>query len=125
YYCSSRIDGNKGLLYVQAGVEAANFEKAIGIIKDELEELKKGNITEEEFSFTINGLVNGYKTTLDSPTSAADIHLNGLIAGKIRTPEEVIESLGKVTIEDVVRVAQNITLDTIYMLRDKGGETNA
>lgn len=125
YYCSSRIDSNKGLLYVQAGVEPANFEKAIAIIKEQLEELKKGNVTDEEFSFTVNGLVNGYKTTLDSPTSAADIHLNGLIVGKIRTPDEVIENLGKVSVEDVVRVAQNITLDTVYMLRDKGGETNA
>ena len=126
YYCSSRVDGMKGLLYVQAGVEPANFEKAIGIIKEQLEDLKQGKITDEEFSFTVSGLINGYKTALDSPTSVADIHLNGLIAGKIRTPDEVIEKLRAITVDDVVRVAQHIRLDTVYMLRDKGGqEANA
>lgn len=125
YYASSRNDTLKGLLYVQAGVEFANFEKALQIIEEQLEEMKQGHITEQEMEFTISGYVNSYKTSLDQPTTLADIHLNGLIGGKVRTTEEMIELLQKVTVEDVVRVAQSVTLDTVYMLRGKEEESHA
>ncbi|WP_170119472.1 EF-P 5-aminopentanol modification-associated protein YfmF [Tumebacillus permanentifrigoris] len=125
YYASSRNDSLKGLIYVQAGVEFENFEKALAIIEEQLEEMKRGNITEQEMEFTINGYVNSYKTSLDQPTTLADIHLNGLIGGKVRSTEEMIELLHKVTVEDVVRVAQAVKLDTVYMLRDKEGDSHA
>jgi len=121
YYASSRLDGLKGLLYIQAGVEVANFDKAIGIIKEQLNELKQGQITEEELSFTVNGMINSYKTAMDSATSLADIYMNGLIGGRVRMPDEMIQQLAQVTIDDVVRVSQGLVLDTVYMLRDQGG----
>lgn len=125
YYCSSRVDALKGILYVQSGVEFANFDKARTIIHEQLDLLKQGEISDQEMSFTINGLANAYKTSLDSPTHLADTRINGLIAGKVRRPEEMIEELQKVTKEDVIRVAQNIHLDIVYMLRDKEGNLNA
>lgn len=125
YYASSRNDSFKGLLYVQAGVEFANFEKALTIIEEQLEEMKQGNISEQEMKFTISGYINSYKTSLDQPGTIADMHLNGLIGGKVRSTEEMIELLQKVTVEDVVRVAQGVQLDTVYMLRDKEGQSHA
>jgi predicted Zn-dependent peptidase len=125
YYCSSRLDALKGIIYVQSGVEFENMEKARDLIIEQLDVLKKGDISEQEMSFTINGLINSYKTSMDSATLLADNRINGLIAGKTRRPEEMIEALQKVTKEDVVRVAQGIQLDTVYMLRDKEGTPNA
>ncbi|MGZ4134050.1 MAG: EF-P 5-aminopentanol modification-associated protein YfmF [Tumebacillaceae bacterium] len=125
YYCSSRLDALKGIIYVQSGVEFANMEKARDLIIEQLEVLKKGEISEEEMSFTINGLINGYKTSMDAPTSMADNRINGLIAGLARPPESMIEALQKVTKEDVIRVAQGIRLDTVYMLRGKEESAHA
>jgi predicted Zn-dependent peptidase len=125
YYCSSRLDALKGIIYVQSGVEFENMEKARDLIIEQLEVLKKGDISEQEMSFTINGLINSYKTSMDSATHLADNRINGLIAGQSRPPEEMIEALQKVTKEDVIRVAQGIQLDTVYMLRDKEGTPHA
>ncbi|MGZ4162492.1 MAG: EF-P 5-aminopentanol modification-associated protein YfmF [Tumebacillaceae bacterium] len=125
YYCSSRLDALKGIIYVQSGVEFANMEKARDLIIEQLEVLKKGEISEEEMSFTINWLINGYKTSMDAPTSMADNRINGLIAGLARPPESMIEALQKVTKEDVIRVAQGIRLDTVYMLRGKEESAHA
>jgi predicted Zn-dependent peptidase len=122
YYCSSRQDAFKGLLYVQAGVEVANFDKARSIIVEQLEEMKKGNISEQEMSFTINGLINSYKTSMDTPTSVADIHINGLIAGRVRTSEEIMEAIRSVTADDVVRVVQKWRVDTVYMLKGESAD---
>ncbi|MBL0386595.1 insulinase family protein [Tumebacillus sp. ITR2] len=125
YYASSRHDGLKGILYVQSGVEFANMEKALAIIVEQLEEMKKGNITDQELDFTLKGYINAFKTSLDQPTTLADSHLNGLVGGKMRSHEELIEQLQKVTKDDIVRVAQGVQLDTVYMLRDKEGESHA
>jgi len=125
YYASSRLDAFKGLLYVQSGVEFDKMEQARKIIEEQVAELKAGRITDEEMSFTVDGFINSYKTSSDSPTSVADIHLNGLVGGRIRSAEELVEDLRGVTKDDVVRVAQFLQVDTVYMLLDQGGKNHA
>ncbi len=125
YYCMSRLDGHKGVITIFAGVEIDKIEQALAIIKEQFEAIKKGEISQEEMEFTIAGLVNAYKTAMDTPTSIADFHLNGLIAGRIRSREEMIEKFQRVTIEDVIRVAQGMQFDTIYTLRNEEGNHDA
>jgi hypothetical protein len=48
YYCSSRMLRAKGIMLVQSGIESFNEEKAKTAILDQLEEIKKGNFTEED-----------------------------------------------------------------------------
>ncbi len=37
YYASSRFDGHKGILTIQSGIEMANYEKAVDIIRKQLD----------------------------------------------------------------------------------------
>lgn len=123
YYASSRLESYKGLLYIQSGIQIEQYEKALNIIKEQLEEMKKGNISDTELEFTKNGLLNSFRTVLDSPEGLADIHTGGLVSGRQRSVEELMELVGKVTKDDVINVAGKIQLDTIYFLRDKKGAT--
>ncbi|WP_157729596.1 EF-P 5-aminopentanol modification-associated protein YfmF [Tumebacillus algifaecis] len=125
YYCMSRLEGHKGIISVYAGVEFDKIDQAVDIIREQFETIKKGDISAEEMEFTISALINAYKTAMDTPTSFADFHLNGLIAGRVRTREEMIEAFQKVTVEDVVRVAQGLQFDTIYTLRNEEGNHGA
>jgi predicted Zn-dependent peptidase len=125
YYCSSRVDALKGLLYVQSGVEFKNFDKALSIIKEQLDVMRQGQITDEEMEFTVRGIINDLKTGADSATGQADYHLNGLVGGRIRTREEMIESISKVTADDVVRIAKGVQMDTVYKLMSKEGADHA
>ncbi|GIM44858.1 putative inactive metalloprotease YmfF [Collibacillus ludicampi] len=125
YYASSRLDSIKGLLYVQSGIEIANYEKAVSIIKEQFEAMRNGQIDERELEFTKNGLINQFRTLMDSPEAMIDIYLNGLVAGRQWIPEDLCEQVARVTIEDVVEVAKQISLDTIYFLRDKEERAHA
>lgn len=125
YYCMSRLDGHKGIISVFSGVEFDKIDQALEIIREQFDVLKNGEISEEEMEFTKAGLVNAYKTAMDNPTSIADFHLNGLLAGRIRTREEMIDAFQSVTVEDVVRVAQGLQFDTIYTLRNEEGNHGA
>ena len=52
YYASSRLDGHKGILTIQSGIEFANYEKAVDIIKRQLAHMAEGQISELEMSQT-------------------------------------------------------------------------
>ncbi|WP_018132339.1 EF-P 5-aminopentanol modification-associated protein YfmF [Effusibacillus pohliae] len=119
YYASSRLESYKGILYIQSGIQIENYEKALEIIKKQLEEMKNGNITDTELEFTKNGLINSFRTILDSPENLVDIHTGGLVSGRQRTVEELIRLVQQVTKQEVVQIANQVQLDTVYFLRDK------
>lgn len=126
YYASSRLESYKGLLYIQSGIQVEQYDKALQIIKQQLEEMRNGNITETELSFTVSGLINSFRTVEDSPESLVDIHTGGLVSGRQRTMEELAADVQKISTEDVVQIARQVQLDTVYFLRDKkGAKTHA
>ncbi|UOF90488.1 insulinase family protein [Fodinisporobacter ferrooxydans] len=119
YYASSRLESLKGILYVQSGIEIQNYEKALSIIQQQFEEMKTGNISEQEFAFTRDGLLNQYRTLQDQPVNIADLYTNGVVSGTTRTIAEMMEAIQHVTVEQVVQFAQRVQLDTVYFLRDQ------
>lgn len=119
YYASSRLEPFKGVMFIQSGIEVDKYERALEIMKVQLETMKQGDISETEMSYSINGLINQYRTALDLAESLADVHLGGIVSGIYRPLEEQIEAISQVTKEDVVQVAQQVNLDTIYFLRNK------
>lgn len=121
YYVSSRLESYKGLLYIQSGIEIDSYDKAVNIIKQQLEEMKQGNISDTELEYTKSGLINGFKTVQDSPEGIIDVHSGGFVSGKYRSMDELIEQVSRVTKDEVQHVANRVLLDTVYFLRDKKG----
>ncbi|MGR6543288.1 EF-P 5-aminopentanol modification-associated protein YfmF [Paenibacillus tundrae] len=122
YYASSRYDGHKGIATIQSGIEIPNYEKAVTIIKQQLEEMKSGAITDLEMSQTKAMIRNLLKEMQDSAYEMIAYDFNRQLSGKDRTVEELlnqVESLSKV---DVQQAAEKFRLDTIYFLRDEKEE---
>ncbi|WP_139488914.1 EF-P 5-aminopentanol modification-associated protein YfmF [Brevibacillus dissolubilis] len=122
YYAVSRLESHKGVLMMMSGIDANNYDKAVTIIKEQVEDMRQGNISETEMNQTKATLNNQFKEILDSSRLMIDFTYNGLLTGKKRELEELINQLNQVTVDDVKRVAAKVQLDTIYLLRDnKGG----
>ena len=122
YYCSSSYDPNKGLLYIESGVQKENIEKAKAAILNEIEEMKKGNITDEEMESTKLSLCNKYMTSVDSPLGTQSWYLMQMLKGKPISPQEQAELIKAVTKEQVVEAANKLTLDTVYVLTKNDSE---
>lgn len=120
YYSSSRLERDKGILLIASGIEINNYDRALEIIQEQVKSMKEGNINQYEFESTRAGLLNHVKVSEDNPFQIINRHLGGTISGRQETTEKVIEQINQVTIEDVVKVAEKIQLDTIYFLRNKG-----
>ncbi len=116
YYASSQLEKFKGMLIVNAGIEFPNFEKARDEVMLQLEEIKKGNISEHEFLSSINAIVNMCNSYYDDQRALASFYLSESIADTKRGLDEYIENIKKVTVADVTEVAKKLTLDTVYFL---------
>ncbi|MGD8191094.1 EF-P 5-aminopentanol modification-associated protein YfmF [Brevibacillus ginsengisoli] len=122
YYAVSRLESTKGIMMMMSGIDANNYQQAVSIIKEQLELMKNGNITDEEMSQTKATLHNQFKELLDSARMMIDFTYNGIINKRKRLLEELLRQMDAVTVEDVKNVAANIHMDTIFLLRDnKGG----
>ena len=116
YYCSSFPDGLKGLLMVVSGIEQKNKQKTLDAVLEQLEDIRSGNVTEQEMENARRSLRNGYREITDSPAAISSWYLGRISTGKYESPEDAILSMEKVTAEDVIKVARDIRLDTVYFL---------
>lgn len=119
YYAFSRLEKNKGLMLISSGIEFDDKEKALEIINQQLDDIRKGEISDYEFDSTIKSLVNSFKEAADNPSMIISLYLDGIINGVQRTTEDIIENLYKVTKADVINVAEKINLDTVFFLNKK------
>ena len=116
YYCSSFPDGLKGLLMVVSGIEQKNKQKTLDAVLEQLEDIRKGNVTEQEMENARRSLRNGYREITDSPAAISSWYLGRISTGRYESPEDAILSMEQVTKEDVIKVANEIRLDTVYFL---------
>jgi predicted Zn-dependent peptidase len=125
YYCSSRLESHKGLLSIQSGVEIENYERALSIIREQLAAMQQGNITEQELEKTKATLINQFRERQDSAYGMIDLHHHSNVSARKWSLEELLTRLAETSREQVQQVAQQVQIDTIYFLRDQGGENDA
>jgi predicted Zn-dependent peptidase len=121
YYASSRLDGHKGILTVQSGIEIQNYEKAVAIILKQLEAMEQGDISEKELSQTKAMISNHLREIQDSAFELISFDFNSILSGKDRTVPALIEAVAVVDADAIAQVANQVKLDTIYFLRDQKG----
>ncbi|GAA4701293.1 EF-P 5-aminopentanol modification-associated protein YfmF [Brevibacillus fulvus] len=122
YYAVSRLESHKGILMMMSGIDVTNYEKAVSIIKEQVELVRNGEISESEMNQTKATLANQYRELLDNPRSTIDFAYNGVLSGRERKLQELLREIEQVTVADVKRVAAKLQMDTIYLLRDNKGE---
>lgn len=122
YYASSSIVKNKGLMFVNAGIEFENFDKAYDEIIVQLEAVKNGDISDSEFSSSVAHIMNELESDKDSQAQLQLFCLGQRVSGTDYDIDELKEKIKCVTVEDVKRVAEKIELDTVYFLTGKGAE---
>lgn len=122
YYAASRFESHKGLLMVMSGIASENYKKATTIIAEQLEEMRKGNFTEEDISQTKLVIKNSLLESMDTAFGIIETLFNDQSAGNIRKIEDWISEIEKVTKEEIINVANKIKLHTTYFLKGQEGE---
>lgn len=116
YYAGSQLHKMKGFIAVNAGVEFENFDKAREEILLQLDELKKGKISNEELVAAKMALINSLNSYYDDQLYMQSFYLGEKISGTNYTIDEYIRRIEAVTVEDITDAAKEITLSTVYLL---------
>ncbi len=126
YYCSARMIRAKGIVFVQSGIESQNEEKAKEAILMQLEDIKNGNFSDEDIESSIKALEDSFKSVTDSPEALDSWFMSQCISGKYKYPDDFIVDFKKVTRQEIINAAKDVTLDTVFMLEGtaEGGEQN-
>lgn len=117
YYCQAIPESQKGIMIVASGIDGDKYEDAKKEIIAQLDEIKRGNITDEEFDGAIKSLSSEYMSLYDSPDMLESWYINRGLAGRFDSPEDAANILKTVTKDDIVEIAHRLTLDTFYTLK--------
>ncbi len=117
YYCSSMVDPYVHSVFISSGIEFEKYQVAKDEIMRQLDDMKNGNITDEEFE-------NGKLYLLDYIKGMKDSH-GLLLANKLQNHllgfeysiDEQLERVSALRPEEIVRVARCVVPDTVYFLK--------
>ena len=118
YTARSNYVRQKNNIYIRCGIEIENYEKALSIIKEQLEDMKKGKFTEEDLANAKKYMISGLQSVQDEQDSEITYYIGQELSGKLTTFEEYMEQVNKVNIQDVEDVGNRININTIYFLRN-------
>ncbi|WP_028043693.1 EF-P 5-aminopentanol modification-associated protein YfmF [Candidatus Stoquefichus massiliensis] len=124
YYVSSSYDAFNGMMLVNAGIEAADYHKTMDLITQELEKIQKGELAQHDIEIAKMMLENALRKTNDEAGSMITLTYNRDITHKQETNDEYIEKLLNVKKEDIIAVAKQVQLDTIFFLTGKDFDEN-
>ena len=124
YTVRSRYYRFKDIIVIFAGINKENYQKAVDVIKEQIEAIKTGEISKEEFESAKDSLMADLLEWKDSKIAMAKMKFANIIAFKDAdiTVEEMRERMSKVTLEDIIRVANLVSVEKIFVL---GGVDNA
>jgi predicted Zn-dependent peptidase len=120
YYASSSLERTKGLVFIQSGIEKANFEKARDLSLEQLEAMRRGEISDEEIESTRRAARLTYRSLLDKPAQLANMLYILKLAGRALPLHELASRVESVRREEIVEAARRVWLDTVYFLEPDG-----
>lgn len=103
-------------IFIKTGIKNENYEKTLEIIKKQLQDMKQGNITDNEFRDAKQLIISSLKLIPEQQEDLIAFTYDQKIFGENQSIDEYISNISKVTKENVIKIAQKIDIDTIYFL---------
>lgn len=118
YVASSTYYRFKSIIFINSGIEIANYDKALELIRNQIDEMKQGKFTKEEIENSKKGVIAAIKTIEDEQDTGITYYFGQELSGTNVSEEEYIKKIENITKEDIVNIANKVQINTIYFLRD-------
>lgn len=116
YSIHSQIDGKNGFLFVLSGVSAEKYEQAKDTVIKEFDKIKNGDFDSNKIELAKKIIISHRHEASDRPKSIIEILHNQLLLNRQQTDQDFINAVNQVTKKDVIKLANEAVLDTIYVL---------
>ena len=122
YVASSSYFRYKNNIFINCGIEIGNYEKALGLIRQQIEDMKKGEFTEEDIENAKKGIIATINSIDDEQDTGITYYFGQELSENDISIEEYIKRIEKVTKGDIINIANNVAINTIYFLKDFVGK---
>lgn len=123
YFAYSNYIKHFGILYMYAGISSKNYEKTVDLMKETLNDLRNGNITEKEIKDSKEVINSSLLKNEDSIYSIVSDMITTVLFNKIdkETFKKEIKNVNK---KELIDLSNKLELDVIYLLRGEVHENN-
>ena len=118
YTTSSSYYRFKNNIFINCGIEIQNYDKALEIIKKQIEDMKKGDFTEEEVEDAKQGIIASIKTIDDEQDTEITYFFGQELSNNKCDIEQYISKISEVTKDDVIDIANKVSINTVYFLKN-------
>lgn len=118
YTASSSYYRFKNNIFINCGIEIGNYEKALKIIKQQIEDMKKGDFTDEEVENAKQGIIAAIKSIDDEQDTEIMYFFGQELSANKLDIDEYMNRISKVNKQNVVDIANKISINTIYFLKN-------
>ena len=117
YTASSSYLKHKNNIFVRCGIEISNYEKALELIKQQIEDMKKGEFTEEDINSAKTNIIATIKSIPDEQDTEISYYFGQELSEIKMNFEEYEGNIKKVTKQDIINFANKVKINTIYFLK--------
>lgn len=118
YSAKSTFVKQKMNIFIRCGIQIENFEKALEIIKLQLENIKNGEFSDEDIENAKTYLIAGIRNVEEEQDTEMVYYIGQEISKTNLSLEEYIEKVKSITRENILDIASSIKINTIYFLRN-------
>ena len=118
YSANSNYIKSKGNILIRCGIEIENYEKAVDIIKEQIEDMKKGNFSDEDIENAKCGIIATIKTIPEEQDTEISYYLGMEISNTDSEINEYINNIESVSKNQIIELANKIDINIIYFLRN-------
>ena len=118
YTASSSFIRQKANIFIKCGIDIENYEKALKIIKEQLEDMKNGEFTDKNIEEAKNNIISTIKFIPDEQDTELMYYFSQELSGYEMGFEEYVEKVKEIKKEDIIELAKKIQINTIYFLKN-------
>ena len=118
YVASSSYLRHKSNIFVNCGIEIGNYDKALELIRKQIDDMKKGDFSEKDIEDAKVGIIANVKTIPDEQDTEVSYYFSQELSQNKTSVDEYIDKINNVNREDIINIAKKVTINTVYFLRD-------
>lgn len=116
YSAGSTYLKRNNAIIISTGIEVSKYNKAVEVIKNQLKDMEDGNITEKEMKDAKQFINAGLNLINESSENMIEYRFDKDLYNEEIDIEKYRKEIEEIKKEDIVKVAKQIKIDTIYFL---------
>ena len=118
YTASSSFIRQKANIYIKCGIDIENYEKALKIIREQLEDMKQGEFTDKNIEEAKINIISTINFIPEEQDTELMYYFSQELSGYEMSSEEYIEKINSITKDNIIDLANRIQINTIYFLKN-------